>query len=137
MLFPTVSAQSIRIPLKHLSQTTAVTTGSVVELVLTLQHRPGQNSAFNYSFANCFHVLVCSLCHSFHLLLVFDSIWTAKRSFAPSFAKSAGCGGMRDHCCSRCIQTAQCSRGFSSPFPAWVFAFFVCVGFFLKRYGPD
>lgn len=133
MLSPAVSAKIIRMPIKHLPQTTAVTTGSAVELVLTSRHQPGQSSAFHYFFVSRFPMLVCSLCHSFHWLLVLGSIWTAKWSFAPSFAKSAGCGGMRDRYCSRWIQTAQCSRGFSSPFPAWVFFFLCLCGVFFKE----
>lgn len=95
MLSPPVSAKSIRIPIKHLPQTNTATTGFAVELVLTSQHRPGQSSAFNYFSVSGFCIPACSLCRSFLCLLVFGSIWTAKWSFAPSFAKSAaaeGCG---------------------------------------------
>jgi len=73
---PAGSAKSIATLIKPLPQTAAVTTGSAIELVLTAS--AGISSVLNYFFINCFHMLVCSLCHFFHWLLVFDSIWTAK-----------------------------------------------------------
>lgn len=101
-----------------------------------LQHQPGQSSVFNYFFINCFHMLVCSLCHFFHWLLVFDSIWTAKRSFFQALLRNQQAA---EGCCALLqplgLPAAQCSRSFSSPFPAWgCLSLCVCVcvwfGFF-------
>lgn len=138
MLSPPVSAKSIRIPIKHLPQTNTATTGLAVELVLTSQHRPGQSSAFNYFSVSGFCIPACSLCRSFLCLLVFGSIWTAKWSFAPSFAKSAAAEGCVTAAAADGSKQPNAAEALAPPSqPGLFLALSVWVVFFLKRYGPE
>lgn len=134
MLSPPVSAKSVWISVKPLPQTTAVTTGSAIELVLT-GSAGTKLGVFNYFFINCFHMLVCSLCHFFHWLLVFDSIWTAKRSFSSLFCEISGLRRAAERCCSLWVsRQPNAAEPLAPPSQPGIVCLCVCVcvwfGFF-------